>query len=187
MKRVKSEASVRLPILVVLAMLVSIPALAQDQSSCKAYFQVLQADSKAPGLRSGMDSGQKKWWDKEGQKDYAGLCLNGAMMSPDKPRYLVIWSRSKSIAPTAPAPTDVYGQTTAALQATAPNTPIYTRRWSLASVTVVNVYYDGSLLLPPVYFETEDLGFPFRPDSIKVLKSAVKYLWQERVFLTKPD
>jgi hypothetical protein len=170
-----------------LALFVSIPALAQDQSSCKAYFQVLRADSKTPGLRTGVDSGQKKWWDDEGQKKYFGLCLNGAVMSPDKPRYLVIWSRSKSIAPTSPALTDVYGQTTAALQATAPATKIYTHRWNLASVTILNLYYDGTLLLPPVYFETEDLGFPLRPNSTKILEAAVKYLWQERVFLTKPD
>jgi hypothetical protein len=188
MKKAKeSETGMKLSILVVLAVLVSLPAHAQDQSSCKAYFQVLRADSKAPGLRAGMDSAQKKWWDNEGQKKYPGLCLNGAVMSPDKPRYLVIWSKSKSIAPTSPAPTDVYGQTTAALQATAPTTKIYTRRWNLASITIVNLYNDGTLLLPPVYFETEDLGFPLRLKSAKILEASVKYLWQERVFLTKPD
>jgi hypothetical protein len=61
------------------------------------------------------------------------------------------------------------------------------RRWNLASITLVNLYYDGTLLLPPVYFETEDPGFPLRLNSTKILEAAVKYLWQERVFLTKPD
>jgi len=184
-------------VVVVLATLVSFPALAQDQASCKAYFQVLQADAGTPGLRTGLDLAQKKWWDSNGKKKYPGLCLSGAITSGDKPRYLVIWSKSTSIGQTSPAPTEVFGQTVAALQATAPMTRIYQRRWHLASVTIVNVLTDGSLLLPPVYFEADDrfIGAfsgagPFNawhPGSTKVLKAALDYLFQERVFLSNPN
>ena len=68
-------------VVVVLATLVSFPALAQDQASCKAYFQVLQADAGMPGLHTGLNSAQKKWWDSNGQKKYPGLCLSGAIRS----------------------------------------------------------------------------------------------------------
>jgi hypothetical protein len=184
-------------IVVVLAMLGSFPALAQDQASCKAYFQVLEADKGMPGLRTGMDAAQKKWWDSNGQKKYPGLCLSGAIASGDKPRYLVIWSKSTSIGQTSPAPSEVYGQTATALQATAPTTRIYQPRWDLASVTIVNVLNDGSLLLPPVYFEADDRAIgafagagpinSLHPGSMKVLKAALDYLFQERVFLSNPD
>jgi hypothetical protein len=184
-------------IFVVLAMLVSFPALAQDQASCKAYFQVLQADAGMPGLRTGLDSAQKKWWDSNGQKKYPGLCLNGAVMSADKPRYLVIWSKSKTIGQTSPPPGEVYGQTASALQATAPTIRIYQPRWDLASVTVINVLNDGSLLLPPVYFEADDrlMGAftgagpinSVHPGSRKVLKAALDYVYKERAFLSNPN
>jgi len=170
----------------------SLPALAQDQASCKAYFQVLRADAGMPGLRVGLDSGQKRWWDSEGQKKYPGLCLNGTITSSDKPRYLVIWSHSKTIGQASVPPAQVYGQTSIALQATAPAARIYQPRWDLASVTIINVLYDNSLLLPPVYFETDDrlLGAftgagpvtALHPGSRKVLEAAVKYLAQQWVF-----
>jgi hypothetical protein len=189
----------KIPTLVVfvLAILGSLPALAQDQASCKAYFQVLRADEGMPGLRSGLDSAQKKWWQSNGQKKYPGLCLNGAVMSGDKPRYLVIWSKSRTIGQTSPAPAEVYGQTAMSLQSTAPTTRIYQPRWDLASVTVINVLSDGSLLLPAVYFEADDrlMGAftgagpinSMHRGSMKVMKTAVDYLFQERVFLSKSN
>ncbi len=108
-------------VLVALAMLVSVPALAQDQASCKAFFQVLQANAGTPGLRTGLDRAQKKWWESSGQKKFPGLCLNGSVMSGDKPRYLVIWSKSKSIGQASVPPNEVYGQMASALQATRPH------------------------------------------------------------------
>ena len=180
-------------VLAVAAMLVSLPALAQDQqASCKAYFQVLRAEAGSPGLRVGMDSGQKRWWDDIGQKKYPGLCLNGSITSGDKPRYLVIWSKSKTIGQASLPSGEVYGQTGSALQTTAPAMRIYQPRWDLASVTIVNVLYDNSLLLPPVYFEADDrlIGAltgagpvtALHPGSRRVLEAAVKYLAQEWVF-----
>jgi hypothetical protein len=168
------------------ALLGAFPALAQDQSSCKAFFQVLQADSGSPGLRAGLNSAQKRWWEDKGQKQYPGLCLSGSVTSDEKPRYLVIWSRSKKVGQGAVAANDVYGQSYTALQATAPMTRIYQSRWDQAAVTIVNVQYDGSLMLPPVYFETDDHTWILFPDSLKVLQAAVKYLSQEQAFLSKP-
>jgi hypothetical protein len=195
--RAKSEAAMKFLVLVVLAMLGAIPALAQDQASCKAFFQLLRADAGTPGLRTGLDPAQKRWWEDKGQKKYPGLCLNGSVTSGDKPRFLVIWSKSKSIGQTSLPPGEVYGQTASALQATAPTARIYQSRWDLASVTIVNVQYDGSLMLPPVYFETDDrvIGAPtgagpinsLHAGSTKVLEAALRYLWQERVFLSNPD
>ena len=170
-----------------LVLLASIPALAQDQSSCKAFFQVLQAEAGSPGLRPGLNPAQKRWWEDKGQKKYPGLCLNGAVTSADKPRYLVIWSKSKKVGSATLAPGDAYGQTGSALQATAPMTKIYTSRWDQAAVTIINVQYDGSLMLPPVYYETDDHAWILRPDSVRVLRDAVKYLSQEQVFLTKAN
>lgn len=190
------KAAVKLSMLAVLAALWSLPAMAQDQPSCKAYFQVLRAEAGMPGLRSGLDPVQKKWWDGH-QKKYPGLCLSGAVMSGDKPRYLVIWSHSITIGQTNPPPADVYGQTVAALQATAPMTKIYQKRWDLAAVTIINVEYDGSMLLPPIYFEADDRWSgaltgagplnSFHRGSTKVLKAALDYLAQERVLLANPN
>jgi hypothetical protein len=187
----------KLSVLVVLSMLGSLPALAQDQSSCKAFFQVLRADEGTPGLHAGLDSAQKQWWEKNGQKKYPGLCLNGAVMSGDKPRYLVIWSRSKSIGEASLVSNEAYGEKAMALQATAPTTRIYQSRWDLASVTILNVLDDGSLMLPAVYFEADDrlVGAftgagplnALHPGSAKVLKAAADYLFQERVFLPNPN
>lgn len=170
-----------------LMMLLSLPALAQDQTSCKAFFQVLKADSDTPGLMVGLTPAQKKWWESKGQKKYPGLCLNGSVTSADKPRYLVIWSTWDSIGKASVPPNEVYGQPTSALQAMAPTERIYQSRWDQAWVTVVNVLYDGSLLLPPVYFETDQHRWVVVPDSTKVLDGALKYLFQERVFLPKQD
>ena len=130
---------------------------------------------------------QKRWWESKGQKKYPGLCLNGSVTSGDKPRYLVIWSKSKTIGQASLPPNEVYGQTASALQATAPTARIYQPRWDLASVTIVNVLNDGSLMLPPVYFEADQHFWVLLPDSPKVLDAALKYLSQERVFLSDPD
>ncbi len=164
-----------------------IPALAQGQASCKAFFQVLRADQGTPGLRTGLDRAQKKWWENKGQKKYPGLCLNGSVMSADKPRFLVIWSKSKTVGQASLPPNEVFGQTASALQASAPRARIYLPRWDLASVTIVNVLSDGSLLLPPAYYEADQHSWILFPDSPQVLDSAMKYLWQERVFLPTPD
>jgi hypothetical protein len=175
-------------VLVALAMLGWVPSFAQNQASCKAFFQVLQAEAGSPGLRTGLDAAQKKWWEREGgQNKYPGLCLNGSVMSGDKPRYLVIWSKSQSIGQVSLPPDEVYGQTASALRATAPTARIYQPRWDLASVTIVNVLSDGSLLLPPVYYEADQHSCVLLPDGPKVLDSALKYLSQERVFLSRPD
>jgi hypothetical protein len=170
-------------VVVALAMLASIPALAQDQASCNAYFQVLRAEAGTPGLRVGMDSGQKRWWENAGRKKYPGLCLNGAVTSADKPRYLVIWSKSKSIGKSSVTPNQVYGEKSNAVQGTAPTAWIYQPRWDTASVTLLFVAYDGSLELPPVYLAPGNLTLGVLwPNSAKVLEAAVKYLAQEPVF-----
>jgi len=182
--------------LLLFAALGALPALAQDQASCKGYFQVLRAGK---GLTSGLDTAQKKWWDKH-QRKYAGLCLNGAVTFGDKPRYLVIWSNSNTSGQRPPDPADVYGQKAPALMLTAPtaaSTKIYQKRWDLASVTIINVEGDASMLLPPIYFEADDRWTgaltgagplnSLHPGSAKVLKAAVDYLYRERIFLPKPD
>jgi len=165
------------------AMLGSIPALAQDQPSCRAFFQVLQADAGTPGLRTGLDPAQKRWWESKGKKKYPGLCLSGSVMSAEKPRYLVIWSKSNTIGQATLGSNEVYGQAATAMQTTAPAARIYQSRWDKASVTVINVLNDSGLLLPPIYFQTDDHSWMLFPDSTKVLEAAVKYLTQERVFL----
>jgi hypothetical protein len=172
---------------VAVAMIGLLPALAQDQSSCKAYFQVLRSDSGTPGLHAGLDSAQKSWWENEGKKKYSGLCLDGSVTAADKPRYLVIWSKSKTMGQSSLPPNEVYGQSPNAVQATAVTTRIYQPRWDQASVTIVNVRNDGNLMTPPVYFEADDHVWILLPNSRRVLEAAVKYLSDERVFLTKPD
>jgi hypothetical protein len=171
--------------LVALVVIWSLPALAQDQASCKAFFQVLRADEGTPGLTPGLDSAQKSWWENTGQKKYPGLCLSGSVLSGDRPRYFVIWSKSKTIGQSTVPPDEIYGQAPSALQATAPAARIYQPRWNLAQITIVNVIYDGSLMLPPVYFETDPHWWVF-PSSRKVLEAAVKYLSQEPAFWSKP-
>jgi len=172
-------------VVVALAMLAAIPALGQDQTTCKAYFQVVHADAGSPGLRPGMDPGLQKWWESEGQKKYPGLCLNGAIPSGDKPRYVLIWSKSKSIGPASVAPNEVYGQTANALQATAPKEWIYQPRWNVTSITIAYVLYDGRLDIPPVHFAAADRSAWVFPDKRKALEAAVKFLSQELVFSPK--
>jgi hypothetical protein len=176
---------IQLNVLIGLALLASIPAFAQDQSQCKAYFQVVRAGDGSPGLSAGMDSSDKSWWDSEGQKKYPGLCLNGAITVGDKPRYLLIWSKSKSIGQASIPPNEIFGETPAALQATAPKEWIYQPRWNAATVTIAYVLYDGSLEAPPVHFSSNDRAVWFAPDHRKVLRDAVKYLAQEPVFSPK--
>jgi hypothetical protein len=168
-----------------LAMLGTIPVLAQDQAGCKIYFQVLRGEPGAPGLHAELDSRQKGWWENEGKKKYAGLCLSGADMSGEKPRFIVIWSNSKTIGQSSVPGSEIYGQQPATLQATSPAARIYQPRWDKAQVTVINVKPDGTLLLPPVYFETDSHSWIFAPDSRKVLEAIVKYLRQEQVFVTE--
>ena len=151
----------RFSLLVVLAMFASLPALAQDQAGCKAYFQILRGESGTPGLRAGPDSAQKRWWDNYGKKKYPGLCLTGAEMSGEKPRFIVIWSKSKTIGQSSVPRNEVYGQQSATLQSTATTTRIYQPRWDKASVTVINVLIDGGTMLPPVYFETDNHSWIF--------------------------
>jgi len=177
----------KLALFALAAMLASPAVRAQESASCKAYFQVLKADAGTPGLHAGLDEAQKKWWDEKGQKKYSGLCLSGAVMSTDKPRYLVIWSKSKTIGQSSLPADQVFGQGASALQATAPTTAIYQSRWDQASVTVVNVIYDGSMMLPPVYFESDQHVWVLFPNSRKVLEGIVKYLYQERVFMSATD
>jgi hypothetical protein len=177
-------------VVIALAMLAPLGAFAQDDASCKAYFQVLRAQSGTPGLRVGMDSGQKRWWEDAGRKKYPGLCLNGSVNSGDKPRYLVIWSKSKKTGRSTVAPNEVYAEKSNALQRTAPKEWIYQPRWDIASLTILNVAYDGALELPPVYLAPGKLTLRVLwPNSVKVLEAAVKYLEQEPVFSlsTSPD
>lgn len=168
-----------------LALLIAFPAVAQDQATCKAFFQVVQAESKSPGLRVGMASGDKRWWESEGQKMYPGLCLDGSVMSGDKPRYLLIWSKAKSIGQGDVPANEVFGQTASVLQATAPQEWIYKPRWNVMSITVAYVLYDGRLDVPPVHFASNDRAAFVFPDNRKGLKDAVKFLSQEAVFSPK--
>jgi hypothetical protein len=172
-------------VLVAFAILAAIPAFGQNQGACKAFFQVVRARAESPGLAVGMDSKAKKWWETEGQKKYPGLCLDGSVTSGDKPRYLVIWSKSKSIGKSSLAPNSIFGQNSSALESAAPQAWIYLPRWNVASVTVAYVLYDGSLEVPPIYFASGDRSAWFFPDNGKVLKEAVKFLSQEPVFPPK--
>jgi hypothetical protein len=172
----------RFAAVVALAILGSIPAFGQDQSSCEAFFQVVHAEAGSPGLRAGMSPGEKKWWDGQGQKKYPGLCLNGSVTAGDKPRYLVIWSKSKSIGQASLASDQVFGQATSALVATDPHEWIYQPRWNVASVTIAYVLYNGTLDIPPVHFAPSDRDGWIVPDNRKVLEAAIKFLVQEPVF-----
>lgn len=175
----------RFTIAFALAMLASVPAFGQDHTSCKAYFQVVRAQAGSPGFSVGLSDGEKKWWESQGQKKYPSLCLDGSVMTGDKPRYLLIWSKSKSIGQASVSPNDVFGQTTAALQATAPKEWIYQPRWNVASVTIAYVLYDGRLDVPPVHFASFDRDVFVFPDNGRVLRDAVKFLSQEPVFSPK--
>lgn len=176
-------------VVVALAMLPWVPAAAQDQASCKAYFQVLWTEPGTPGLHLGMDSGQNRWWQHTGRKKYPGLCLNGTVTSNDKPRFLVIWSKRRSFAffwlnssseGSTVDSNQIYGQRSNALLATAPKEYIYKPRWDVTSVTILNVAYDGTIELPPVYLAPKNLKWGVLwSDGAKVLDAAANYLVQE--------
>jgi len=172
-------------VVVALALLGSIPTFGQDQASCKAFFQVVHAQEGSPGLSPGMSSGEKKWWESEGQKKYPGLCLNGSVTSADKPRYLLIWSKSKSFGQASVPPGEIYGQTASALQAMAPKEWIYQPRWNVTGITIAYVLYDGRVDIPPVHFAAGDHSTWFFPNHRKALEDAVKFLAQEPVFSPK--
>ena len=172
----------KLTAVVALVMLwLSIPSFGQDKTSCRAFFQVVRADTQTPeGLRPGMDEAQKKWWENKGQKEYPELCLNGSVSNADKPRYLLIWSKSGLIEKTAVAPGEVYGQTASAIQSAAPKEWVYRPRWDEASISIVSVSYEGDIDLPAVHIAAGDRAYGwFWPDSPKVLEVALKYLAQE--------
>jgi hypothetical protein len=181
----KVSLAVKFAAAVALAIVASIPAFGQDQGSCKAFFQVVRARAEPPGLSVGMDSKAKRWWETEGQRKYPGLCLNGSVTSGGKPRYLLIWSKSKSIGRSSLASNEIFGQTSRALEAAVPQAWIYLPRWNVASVTIAYVLYDGSLEIPPVYFACGDRAAWFFAANGKVLKDAVKFLSQEPVFSPK--
>jgi hypothetical protein len=122
----------------------AIPAFGQDKTFCKAFFQVLRADTESPEhLRAGMSGSEKRWWENEGQKRYPGLCLDGSVSSGDKPRYVVIISPSGSLGDSAVTPDEVYGLPASAIQSTAPKEWIYEPRWDMASISILTVSYDG--------------------------------------------
>jgi len=175
----------KVTIVVALAMLASIPAFGQDQASCKAYFQVVRADAGSPGLRAGMSDSDKNWWNNEGQKKYPGLCLDGSVTAGDKPRYLLIWTKSKSIGQASVAPNEVFGQTTSALDATAPKEWIYQPRWNVTGITIAYILYDGRMDQPPVHFVAFDRSGWVFPHNRRALENAVKFLAQEPVFSPK--
>jgi hypothetical protein len=181
----KVSLAVKFAAAVALAIVASIPTFGQDQASCKAFFQVVRARAESPGLSAGMDSKEKRWWETDGQKRYPGLCLNGSVTSGDKPRYLLIWSKSKSIGQSSLASNEIFGQTSSSLATAAPHAWIYLPRWNVASVTIAYVLYDGSLDIPPVYFASGDRAAWFFPANGKVLEEAVKFLSQEPIFSPK--
>jgi len=177
-----------------LVMLASTPAVAEGQTSCKAYFQVVEQDEG--NFRVGMDGAQKKWWENKGQRKYPGLCWDGSVSSNDKPRYLVIWSRSGSSNMYAklsksdgtktaqqPAPgtiSSVYGQRPEAIENTAPTAWLYKGRWEMAQVSLVTISFDGKMEFPPVWVPVHDHPLWWsRADSPKVLEGALKYFSQE--------
>jgi hypothetical protein len=188
LKLSENEVAMKHTAAVALLMLgLSIPAFGQDQTSCKAYFQVVHADAGSPGLSVGMSSGDKSWWESEGKKKYPGLCLDGSVTSGDKPRYLLIWSKSKSIGQASVSSNEVFGQTTGALQATAPKEWIYQPRWNVTSIAIAYVLYDGSLDVPPVHFAAADHAGWLFPNKRNALQEAVRFLAQEPVFSPKVD
>lgn len=177
----------KLTIVVALAVIaLSMPAFGQDTAACKAFFQVVVADTQAPqNIRVGMDGADKRWWDSEGQKKYPGLCLNGSVSAGDKPRYVVILSKRGSIHSSAVNPSEVFGQSAADIQNAAPKEWIYKPRWNFASISVLYVWYDGKIDPPPVHMQAGDRsGGWFWPSSTKVIKIAMQYLSQEPPFVS---
>lgn len=176
-------------LILAVAMLPWATAAAQDQATCKAYFQVLWTEPGTPGLHLGMDSGQNRWWQHTGRKKHPDLCLNGTVSSNDKPRFLVIWSKPRSFAffsvnssseGSTVDSSQIYGQKSNALLVTAPRDYIYKSRWDVTSVTILNVAYDGTLELPPVYLAPKTLKWGVLwSDGAKVLDAAANYLVQD--------
>jgi hypothetical protein len=162
----------------------AIPAFGQDKTSCKAFFQVLRADTESPKhLRAGMSGSEKRWWENEGQKRYPGLCLDGSVSSGDKPRYVVMMSPSGSIGDSAVTPDEVYGLPASAIQSTAPKEWIYEPRWDMASISILTVSYDGSLDQPAVHMAAGDRTWGWLwPNNTKVLQVAIRFLSKEQVF-----
>ena len=77
-----------------LALTSFLPAAATGQyqkpQACSAYFAVLHYDQRVPGgYVAGMSDSQTKWFSKNAQKNFPGLCL-----SLEKARYLVVWSET---------------------------------------------------------------------------------------------
>ncbi len=176
----------KLTAVVALAVLgLSTAAFGQNTTACKAFFQVVHADTQTPqGLRVGMDGAQKRWWENEGQKQYPGLCLNGSVTAGDKPRYVVILSKGGSIHSNAFDPSEVFGQSAAEIQGAAPQEWIYKPRWNFASISVLYVWYEGKVDPPPVHMQAGDRsGGWFWPNSTKVIKVAMKFLSQEPPFV----
>ena len=188
--------AVMFALLFALAMLASAAAVAEGETSCNAYFQVVEQDGG--NLRAGMDGAQKKWWENKGRKKYPDLCWDGSVSSNDKPRYLVIWSKSGSSDTGAklskPDETkttqqrasgtisNVYGQPPEAIEKTAPTARLYQGRWNMAQVSLATISFDGKMELPPVWVPVHNhpLWWP-RAASPKVLEGAMKYLAQEPV------
>ncbi len=149
-------------------------------------------------LRAGMDGAQKKWWENKGHKKYPDLCWDGSVSSNDKPRYLVIWSKSGSTdtgaklskpdetkttrPPASGTISNVYGQQPEAIEKTAPRAWLYQGRWTMAQVSLATISFDGKMELPPVWVPVHDRRFWWpRADSPKILEGAMKYLAQESV------
>lgn len=180
-----------------LVMLTSTQAVAEGQTTCKAYFQVVEQEGG--NLRAGMDGAQKKWWENKGHKKYPDLCWDGSVTSHDKPRYLVIWSKSASSdehakfsksdgaktarQPAAEVVSNAYGQGPQAIENTAPTAWLYKARRGMAQVSLATISYDGKMELPPVWVPVHDHPFwwPWA-ESPKILDGAIKYLAQESVF-----
>ena len=173
-------------LLFLLAMLASTPAVAEGQTSCKAYFQVVEQEGG--NLRAGMDGAQKRWWENTGHKKYLGLCWDGSVSSNDKPRYLVIWSKSGSSdtdaklsksdgtkttqQPASGTISNVFGQRPDGVEKTDPTAWLYKGRRNMGQVSVVTISYDGKMEIPPVWVPVHDRTFWWpRADSRKCLKT----------------
>jgi hypothetical protein len=166
----------------------SIPASGQNKTSCRAFFQVVRADTQTPqSLRAGVDKAQQKWWENRGQKEYPGLCLDGSVTTVDKPRYLVIWSKPGSLKTSPVAPNEVYGQTAGAIRSTAATESIYRPNWNTAAISIVSVSYQGNLVLPPIHMISGGRAGEWLPrGSPAVLKAALQYLAYEDLDRKQP-
>jgi len=183
----KKHFVTRIVIFAAFALLAAIPAHTQEQSACKAYFQVVHATEGSPGLSVGMNSGDKSWWESEGQKKYPGLCLDGSVTAGDKPRYLLIWTKSKSFGQASVPSNEVFREPASALETTAPKEWIYQPRWNVTGLTIAYVLYDGTIDVPPVHFVAFDKTGWIFPHNRRPLEEAVRFLSQEPVFWPKSN